>query len=99
MDAPRYTRAELCLIHLATVLAVTEGRGEAAGLARAEVAFVLPHLRDPSPDLNWLVDALRTALREDTGSAWWRLQLAIADLSARRAAAVFDPVWRAGVPA
>jgi hypothetical protein len=94
MDA-RYSRAELCLIHLATVLATRGWQGEAIDLVRDEARAVLRAIDAPSPDLVWLVRCLRDGLADPTGPALWRLQMAVADLSTRRAAALFDPMWRA----
>jgi len=93
MDAPRYTRAELCLIHVATALAAGGERGDVADLLRARARVVLARLPDPSPDLLWLCSALRLALDSPNQGAWWRLQLAVAELSVRRVDALFDPAW------
>jgi hypothetical protein len=96
MDPARYSKAELCLIHLATALAAGGERGEAADLLKGRAAAVLRQMRDPSPHLVWLVGCLRDALGPSaTAGHWWRLQLAVAELSIRRADTLFDPAWEA----
>lgn len=93
MAAPTYSRAELCLIHMATALAAGGANGDSAELLRARAAVVLKRLPDPSPDLVWLISTLRAALHSPHAGAWWRLELAVADMSIRRAAALFDAEW------
>ena len=93
MDA-RYTKAELCLIHLATALAAGGERGASGELLVDHARDVLRHVGEPSPDLVWLVSCIRSAIDAPSVETAWRLELAVVDLAVRRAQALFDPAWR-----
>ncbi len=95
MDAPRYTRAELCLIHVANALAAGGETGEVADMLRVRARAVLARVKDPSPDLAWLVRSLRDALDAPSAETVWRLQCAVRTLSVGRIEALFDPAWEA----